>query len=240
MEDLLNNAKQHLCMRNPKLIRIGLRQVESIVYHVAKPSHDDKIPREIFLKLQDSPLYNSTTPCIYALDSLLEYQQNEEAYEKNFQFIQKLIDDLLHVIEGLVLIHPKSQTLFEDKATLRLFIHLLQPSQPSMLQVAAMKTLVCIMADRPLAIRLFEQINGLQQICVVFKHKQTSQDTRFQILEFFYFYLSPEPYSIDVIAYRKTRTEKQAYLSKYLSNVQGLRDDLDKFQPFGKLDETFD
>ncbi|WBW73727.1 SIN component Cdc14 [Schizosaccharomyces osmophilus] len=241
MEDLLINARHHLCMRNPKFIRIGLRQLESILYHIARPSNiHDKIPKEIYLKLQDSHLYNSVVPCIYALDSLLDYQQNDETYFENYVFIQRLMDDLLHVIEGLVLIHPVSQSFFEDKTTLHLFIQILEPSQIRSLQVAALKTLVCIMVDHPLVVRLFESIGGLHHICMLFKHRQTSQDTRLQILEFFYFYLSPEPYNIEDLPYRKTRAEKQIYLSKYLSNVQDLRKDLDTFRPFGKLDETFD
>ncbi|EEB07150.1 SIN component Cdc14 [Schizosaccharomyces japonicus yFS275] len=242
MESLLRTAYENLCSEDVRTVKVGLRQAESVVFQVSKPTEENRVPLSIFLKLQESFLYNLTTPCLQAFGQLVKvhYEAVQAQDADTETLVCKLLCDILHVMEGLVLLHPPSQLCYNSEAVLDLFGRLLRVSQPVTLQVAAVKTLVCVMVDRPIVMRAFERIGGLARVCMLFKNKQTHQQTKLQALEFFYFYLSPEPYTLEHEPYRKTRTEKQAYLSTFLSNVDGLRKDLDTFQPFGRLDESHD
>jgi large subunit ribosomal protein L3e len=97
------------------------------------------------------------------------------------------------------------------------------------------------MAHEVANIRLFEDLDGLAVICLMFKRKETSKEVKLKILEFLFFYLVPETQRKDRISHpdgikRMNTDDKQKMLARYLSNVNGLVRELYMSKPFGDMD----
>lgn len=103
--------------------------------------------------------------------------------------IDALIAHALTLLQGLLLLHPPSRSLFATPPAMTLLLDLLDP--PST-QSAALLTLVAALLSNPKNIRTFEKVDGLATITSLFKSKKTEQKVRVQVLEFLYFYLMPE------------------------------------------------
>jgi hypothetical protein len=92
-------------------------------------------------------------------------------------------------------------------------------------------------------LQVFESLDGLATVTLLFKRRGTPPDVKIKILEFLYFYLmdeTPRPSSRSeglsaksARQYCKTTEEKQAMLAQYMANVDRLVADLKEAQPFG-------
>jgi hypothetical protein len=92
-------------------------------------------------------------------------------------------------------------------------------------------------------LQVFESLDGLATVTLLFKRRGTPREVKLKILEFLYFYLMDETpkvssgsEGISAKAARqhcKTTEEKQTMLAEYMANVDRLVADLKESQPFG-------
>jgi hypothetical protein len=189
---------------------------------------------------------------IETLDRLLGLGQGTD--------INLLIFSSLDLLQGTLLLHPPSRTLFGRERNMLLLLDLLDPaSAPSILQ-ATLHVLVVALLDHPHNTRVFEAAEGIDTVTSLFRARTTGQDVRLKIIEFLYFYLMPESPqdslpgqtneanmlqrstskstrstssgSSEGDAETKTTEEKQALLGKHLNNVEDLVQDLREHRPF--------
>ncbi|KAG7447605.1 uncharacterized protein BT62DRAFT_1074981 [Guyanagaster necrorhizus] len=129
--------------------------------------------------------------------------------------ISQLLDQLslsLSLIQGIVMLHPPSKTYLGRKYPVEIFIDLLVtsrrascPSDPNSsgsllksrelqapLSSIVMDALLCILVDSSVALRSFEECNGVQAIVKILKRAGTPREVRMKCLEFLYFYLLDE------------------------------------------------
>jgi len=106
--------------------------------------------------------------------------------------INLLIASALDLLQGTLLLHPPSRSLFKRERNMNLLLDLLDPlSSPTILQ-ATLHVLVCALLDQPHNTRVFENVDGILTLTSLFKSKQTSQELKLKVIEFLYFYLMPE------------------------------------------------
>ena len=162
----------------------------------------------------------------------------------------------LDLIQGVLLLHPPSRTLFAREIYMNLLLDLLDPINCPAIQSATLLTLVTALLDNPANTRAFEDLDGLLTVTSLFKLRTTSREVKLKLVEFLYFYLMPEtPQQNDLMRSpskrssaalgksnssntnnaKDTRTtdEKQALLGRYLNNVEDLVEDLKETAPFG-------
>lgn len=167
-----------------------------------------------------------------------------------------LILATLDLIQGALLLHPPSRTLFAREIYMNLLLDLLDPINCPAIQSTTLLTLVTALLDNPANTRTFEQLDGLLTVTSLFKQRATSREVKLKLVEFLYFYLMPEtPTNLpspgmqrrgphlrspkgsrhSANGNRATRTtdEKQALLGRYLNNVADLVEDLKETAPFG-------
>lgn len=190
---------------------------------------------------------------IETLDRLLGLGQGTD--------INLQIGSSLEILQGTLLLHPPSRTLFGRERNMLLLLDLLDPaSAPSILQ-ATLHVLVAALLDHPHNTRVFEAAEGIDTVTSLFRARTTGQDVRLKIIEFLYFYLMPETpqdllpgqnnESMNMLqrspskstrstssgssegdGETKTTEEKQALLGKHLNNVEDLVQDLREHRPF--------
>lgn len=202
-----------------------------------------------------------TPVCIVAmrLVSCLEHLLGRGSNGTNDMLIVCTLD----LIQGALLLHPPSRTLFAREIYMNLLLDLLDPINCPAIQSATLLTLVTALLDCPANTRTFEDLDGLLTVTSLFKQRATSREVKLKLVEFLYFYLMPEtpilgpapglqrspskissrPLSQSSHASasgggkmaRDTRTtdEKQALLGRYLNNVEDLVEDLKETAPFG-------
>jgi len=178
--------------------------------------------------------------------------------------INLLIASALDLLQGSLLLHPHSRTLFGRERNMNLLLDLLDPnSAPSILQ-ATLHVLVVALLDHPHNTRVFESADGISTLTSLFKSRTTPQELKLKVIEFLYFYLMPETSgeesqgdaslmltrspskttrsassgSSDGDGETRTTEEKQALLSKYLNNVEDLVQDLREHRPFAPRSST--
>ncbi|RMY07483.1 hypothetical protein D0866_14903 [Hortaea werneckii] len=103
-----------------------------------------------------------------------------------------LILSTTSLLQGILLLHPPSRTLFARQDAMNLLLDLLDPSNPSSIQAQTLLVLVTAMLDCPRNTRAFESLDGLGTVTSLFKSRSTRQDVKMRTLEFLYFYLMPE------------------------------------------------
>lgn len=118
-----------------------------------------------------------------------------------------LIVSTLDLIQGILLLHPPSRSLFgreiymnvrshvltlQTMLTLQLLLDLLDPSNCPAIQSHTLLVLVCALLDRPHNTRTFENIDGILTVTSLFKSRSTSREVKLKVVEFLYFYLMPE------------------------------------------------
>jgi len=103
-----------------------------------------------------------------------------------------LILSTLDLLQGILLLHPPSRTLFNREDHMNLLLDLLDSSNPPAVQSQALLVTMTALLDCPSNTRTFEAIDGLLTITSMFKSRNTTQDVRMRNLEFLYFYLMPE------------------------------------------------
>lgn len=103
-----------------------------------------------------------------------------------------LILTTLDLLQGTLLLHPPSRTLFTPETNMNLLLDLLDPSNPPKIQSQTLLVLVTALLDCPANTRTFEGIDGLLTVTSLFKSRGASREVRMRTLEFLYFYLMPE------------------------------------------------
>lgn len=246
MEALLSLAFDNLSSYDGPKVKKGLKQIEGLLAQFclsspkgatpAKPQHASKPsdpgspspPRMMlaelsgdaafreFFKLQEGFEWNVALRLVSTLDRLMARGADGQN--------DLLILNTLDLMQGLLLLHPPSKSLFsreihmnvrrtlflpfalflflfpsEQPLTLprlQLLLDLVDPSNCPAIQCATLLTLVVALNDAPQNTRTFESLDGLLTITTLFKSRSTSREVKFRLVEFLYFYLLPETPSI--------------------------------------------
>ncbi|RDL39167.1 putative cell division control protein [Venustampulla echinocandica] len=218
MEALLSLAFDNLSSYDQGKIRKGLRQVEGLLAQIclsttsASPKSAAEKRRSIidpgkeppplkalselggdpafreFFKLQDGFEWNVAMRLVNCLDRLLGKSHDGQN--------DLLIIQTLDLIQGILLLHPPSRSLFSRELYMNHLLDLLEPVNCPAIQSATIITLVCALIETPANTRTFENLEGLWTITSSFKSRETTREVKLKLVEFLYFYLMPETPSI--------------------------------------------
>lgn len=162
-----------------------------------------------------------------------------------------LIQSMLALLQGILLLHPPSRTVFQNDSHMNVLLDLLDVAIIPEIQSQALLVLVSALLATPTNTRTFEKQDGLLTVASLFKSRSTAKQVKMKAVEFFYFYLMPEsstagsqkaedrkgqartedahrPMAASVL---RTTSEKQQMLGKYLNNVAELVQDLQEATP---------
>jgi hypothetical protein len=114
----------------------------------------------------------------------------------------------LELLQGMLLLHPPSRTLFSREIYLNILLDLLDSANPPALQSQAILVLMTVLLECPRNARTFEGMDGLLTVTSLLKSRGTSKDVRVRAMEFLSFYLMPE------------QSENETYESQDTSTVQ--------------------
>ncbi|RMY43687.1 hypothetical protein D0864_15781 [Hortaea werneckii] len=221
MENLLTLSFDNLSSRDPARTRKGLRQIEGLLAQVCLSnanhpnnkrlsphkrtrsdiSHPDPSlppgqPKRLvdlrrdaafreFFRLQEGFRWNVASRLLETLTTLMGHPTTSSQ-------TNSLILSTTSLLQGILLLHPPSRTLFARQDAMNLLLDLLDPSNPSSIQAQTLLVLVTAMLDCPRNTRAFESLDGLGTVTSLFKSRATRQDVKMRTLEFLYFYLMPE------------------------------------------------
>lgn len=133
---------------------------------------------------------------------------------------------------------------------MNVLLDLLDAASPPDVQSQTLLVLVSALLANPENTRTFENLDGLMTIASLFKSRATTQEVKLKAVEFFYFYLMPEPMprnsgkdsrgsksgmpnDSNIRSSKiKSTDEKQQMLGQYMSNVAELVQDLQEAAPF--------
>ncbi|SZF02618.1 unnamed protein product [Blumeria hordei] len=212
MEALLSVSFDNLSSYDQTKIRKGLRQVEGLLaqiclspssgnhHSVLEPKKEAAPPNKSltelvhdpafreFFKLQDGFEWNVAIRLVNCLDRLLGKSHDGQN--------DLLIVQTLNLIQGSLMLHPASRTLFSRELHMNHLLDLLEPINCPAIQSATIITLVCALIDTPQNTRTFENLDGLLTSTSLFRSRETSREVKLKLVEFFYFYLMPETPSI--------------------------------------------
>ncbi|KAG6228450.1 hypothetical protein E4U34_004368 [Claviceps purpurea] len=141
-----------------------------------------------FFKLQEGFEWNVAMRLIGTLDRLMAKGSDGQN--------DLLILSALDLIQGVLLLHPPSKTLFSREQNMNLLLDLLEPFNCPAIQSATLLTLVVALIDTPGNTRTFEGLDGLLTVTSLFKSRSTSREVKMKLVEFLYCYLMPETPSI--------------------------------------------
>ncbi|SPN97388.1 related to cell division control protein 14 [Cephalotrichum gorgonifer] len=213
MEALLSLAFDNLSSYDGPKVRKGLRQVEGLLAQICLSSARDASPpssptrssadasstggikslaelsqdlafREFF-KLQEGFEWNVAMRLVSTLDRLMGRGYSDGQNDL-------LILGALDLIQGVLLLHPPSKSLFSREQNMNLLLDLLEPVNCPAIQSATLLTLVTALIDTPRNTRTFEALDGLLAITSLFKSRSTTREVKLKLVEFLYFYLMPE------------------------------------------------
>ncbi|KAL1983845.1 hypothetical protein VTN96DRAFT_9846 [Rasamsonia emersonii] len=206
MEALLAHSFDYLSSYEPSKIRKGLRQVEGLLAQIClsrpKQAAADKrrstsqlTPKPLdelaedpafreFFKLQEGFQWNVAMRLVTCLEHLLGRGSNGTN--------DLLIISTLDLIQGVLLLHPPSRSLFAREIYMNLLLDLLDPINCPAIQSSTLLTLVTALLDNPANTRTFEELDGLLTVTSLFKLRATAREVKLKLVEFLYFYLMPE------------------------------------------------
>ena len=98
----------------------------------------------------------------------------------------------LELLQGMLLLHPPSRTLFSREIYLNILLDLLDSANPPALQSQALLVLMTVLLECPRNARTFEGMDGLLTVTSLLKSRGTAKDVRVRAMEFLSFYLMPE------------------------------------------------
>ncbi|CAD6447299.1 657ba005-fde2-4794-a774-89cfe5b9c3f3 [Sclerotinia trifoliorum] len=215
MEALLSLSFDNLSSYDASKIRKGLRQVEGLLAQIclsnSSKSNVDKrrsvidpgkeppprkplneLPNDAafreFFRLQEGFEWNVAMRLVTCLDRLMGKSNDGQS--------DMLIIQTLELIQGVLLLHPPSRSLFSRELYMNHLLDLLEPVNCPAIQSATLLTLVCSLIETPKNTRTFETLDGLLTITSIFKSRETSREVKLKLVEFLYFYLMPETPSI--------------------------------------------
>ncbi|EMR11582.1 hypothetical protein PNEG_00026 [Pneumocystis murina B123] len=229
IQHILSQAFDNLSSYDPVNMREGQRSIESLMAEIClggKPGLKE------FCELQDGFELNIATQLITCLERLLGKDTNHP--------ISSHICHTLELLQGSLLLHPASRSLFSRHINMNILLDLLEPQSEPEVHIATLATLVAALVDNWDNVRVFESLNGLASVASLMKSKNSTQKVKLKVAEFLYFYLIPEPtFSGPIINkklnIRRSTEEKELMLAKYLHNVRSLVKDLQELTPFGEL-----
>ncbi|KAL9126504.1 MAG: hypothetical protein Q9217_004450 [Psora testacea] len=269
MESLLSLSFDYLSSYDSVKVRKGLRQLEGLLaqiclsrshsaqdrrHSVAATKGNSKQPPKELSQLKDDPAFRE----YFKLQEGFEFNDNKVAMRLALT-LERLLsrsstgaNDLLLVsaldlLQGALLVHPPSRSLFAREIYMNLLLDLLDPTSCPAIQSSTLLVLVTALLERPTNVRCFERVDGLLAVTSLFKNGSTGKDVKMRVVEFFYFYLMPEtPVGAGNWGglqrspskhfgsggggvgngETKTTEEKQGLLERYLSNVEDLVEDL--------------
>lgn len=186
---------------------------------------------------------------------LAAYRQQQEHFDTNVatRLIELELDDrVLLLLQGAVLLHPRSRRVFARRRPLELLLQAIERKSggrgssssrsagkgsdkdsvgtTEQVRCTAVNTLVCCLADTPCNTRQLESLGGLARLAACFKAAGGSdRKLQLRLLEFFYFYLSDEGNGVPGALPAK---EKQRLLEQHLDHVDALVEDLHLYRPF--------
>ncbi|KAH8698480.1 cell division control protein 14 [Talaromyces proteolyticus] len=219
MEALLAHSFDYLSSYEPNKIRKGLRQVEGLLAQIclsrSKHSPAEKrrsmiplgqaqpVPKAFgelaedpafreFFKLQEGFQWNVALRLVSCLEHLLGRGSNGTN--------DLLIISTLDLIQGVLLLHPASRSLFAREIYMNILLDLLDPVNCPAIQSTTLLTLVTVLLDQPANTRTFELLDGLLTVTSLFKMRSTSREVKLKLVEFLYFYLMPETPNIPTVA----------------------------------------
>ncbi|MCJ1389854.1 hypothetical protein MMC18_002711 [Xylographa bjoerkii] len=274
MESLLSLSFDYLSSFDAGKIRKGLRQLEGLLAQIclsgsSKSSTPDRRrsvaispskeqpPKELsqlkddpafreFFKLQEGFEWNVAIRLISCLERLLGKGSNGQN--------DLLIVSTLDLLQGILLMHPPSRSLFAREIYMNLLLDLLDPTLCPAIHSSALHTLVAALLCTPRNTRTFETLDGLLTVTSLFKSRSASREVKMKSVEFFYFYLMPETPADSGLAIAnmharsgsgskwageegdtKGTEEKQALLGRHLGNVADLVEDLRESAVFGGM-----
>ncbi|POR34649.1 Cell division protein Cdc14 [Tolypocladium paradoxum] len=241
MEALLSLAFDNLSSYDGPKIRKGLRQVEGLLAQICLSDHrrrssssssssskastdggDAQPPRKDlaqlgqdpafceFFKLQEGFEWNVALRLIGTLDRLMAKGSDGQN--------DLLILSALDLIQGALLLHPPSKSLFSREQNMNLLLDLLEPFNCPAIQSATLLTLVVALLDTPTNTRTFEGLDGLLTVTALFKSRSTPREVKLKLVEFLYCYLMPETPSIP---HARQRDSVPAMLQRSPSKLAG-------------------
>ncbi|TID18971.1 cell division control 14 SIN component [Venturia nashicola] len=211
METLLSLAFDNISSKDSSKLRKGLRQIEGLLAQIClsqktSPGHNrrasvvpsptdnistrktlqdlpsDPAFREFF-RLQDSFEYNVSSRLIATLERLLSTPPGTS---------DMLILSTLQTLQGTLLLHPPSRHHFSLSINMTLLLDLLDSTNPAGIQSSALLVLVSALLGEPRNARAFENEGGLEVVTSLLGRKGTDRRVKGEIVEFLWFWLSPE------------------------------------------------
>lgn len=98
----------------------------------------------------------------------------------------------LELLQGMLLLHPPSRSLFSREIYLNVLLDLLDSANPPALQSQTLLVLLTVLLECPRNARTFENMEGLLTVASLLKSRGTAKDVRVRAMEFLSFYLMPE------------------------------------------------
>lgn len=98
----------------------------------------------------------------------------------------------LELLQGMLLLHPPSRTLFSREMYLNVLLDLLDSANPPAIQSQTLLVLLTVLLECPRNARTFEKMDGLLTVASMLKSRGTAKDVRVRAMEFLSFYLMPE------------------------------------------------
>ncbi|KAJ9637672.1 hypothetical protein H2199_007162 [Coniosporium tulheliwenetii] len=236
MEALLSLSFDNISSKDSGKIRKGLRQIEGLLAEIClsksmqssspkkherrasaiPTSHGGSSPKKLgalvedlafreFFRLQEGFEWNVALRLVLCLERLLGMGSSGQN--------DLLILSALDLLQGILLLHPPSRSLFGREIYMNVSTRIYSPAartgllntppadssstsstppQTPAIQSAALLTLVTSLLSHPTNTRTFEAIDGLLTVTSLFKSRSTSQSLKLKVLEFLYFYLMPE------------------------------------------------
>ncbi|KAF4943807.1 hypothetical protein FGADI_13147 [Fusarium gaditjirri] len=219
MESLLSLAFDNLSSYDGPKVRKGLRQVEGLLAQICLSKANPRNDRAHRSRDTDDDGSEGSTPPPKDLSQLSrdpafrEFFKLQEGFEWNVamrlistldRLMAKggdggndlLILSALDLIQGVLLLHPPSKSLFSREQNMNLLLDLLEPFNCPAIQSATLLTLVTALIETPINTRTFESLDGLLTVTSLFKSRSTAREVKLKLVEFLYFYLMPEIPSI--------------------------------------------
>lgn len=169
-----------------------------------KTLHDlpsDPAFREFF-RLQDSFEYNGIFSCAHSFALSIANVANPVS-SRLIATLERLLStppgtsdmlilSTLQTLQGTLLLHPPSRHHFSLSINMTLLLDLLDSSNPAGIQSSALLVLVSALLGEPRNARAFENEGGLEVVTALLGRKGTDRRVKGEIVEFLWFWLSPE------------------------------------------------
>ncbi|KAF2396803.1 cell division control 14, SIN component [Trichodelitschia bisporula] len=218
MESLLTLAFDNLSSPTTTKIRKGLRQIEGLLAQICLSPTPQNAPAgharrasvlptptpsstqltqhkplsalptdpafAEFFRLQESFEWNVATRLTTTLTTLLSHPPTPA--------LDSTLHSTLSLLQGTLLLHPPSRTLFAREPPMTALLDLLDPVASPDVQGAALLALVSALLGTPRAARTFEAADGLRTVAALFRRPGTERAVKVRVVEFLYFYLMEE------------------------------------------------